>query len=270
MIEGFDVSHHQDPEKWDWGGLKRRGVKFMVARASYGKGTADRRFVRFAELIRTNGIALGAYHFYRQIHSVEEQLAVFEQQIEAIGGLVPGDLYPVLDMEENAINGDGKPKPQIFSEACYRIAHSLRLHYGGVILYYSSYFPEYLGAGRTSDYWTSQFGEQPHFFHWLADYNRDPGKPRTPYTGSWHMHQPKPRSVPEYAGGVQVVDYDVVNPSVELLDLSIKAASPDVSIDAETGETGTTDRPGGADIREGVDTIKQGMKLIAEGLARLE
>jgi GH25 family lysozyme M1 (1,4-beta-N-acetylmuramidase) len=271
MIEGFDVSKYQNPEKWDWAGLKRRGVKFMVARASYGMNTADQHFARYAELIRANGIAFGAYLFYRQVHSVETQLAVFEQQIEAIGGLQPGDLFPVLDMEENSANGDGQPKPKIFGDACSTIASIWRQRYGGTILYYSSYFPEYLGVNKPGDYWTIAFRKQGNYFHWLADYNREPGKPRTPYTDEMHLHQPKPRRVPEYANGSADVDYDVARPDLtDIEDLLIKTDDSGVSIDAEQGEDGTTDRPGGADLREGIDLIKQGIKSIADGLARLE
>lgn len=259
MIEGFDVSKWQSPEKWNWEALKRRGIKFIVARASYGKGTADPTFVRYAELARQHEIAFGAYHFYRQIHSVEQQLAVFDKQLELIGGLKPFELFPVLDMEENSANGDGRPKPEIFSGACYRIANTLRERYGGVILYYSSYFPEYLRVNKTPDYWTANFKDQSNFRHWLADYNRDPGKPRTPYTDKWHLHQPKPRAVPEYANGSTVVDYDAMNPNVTIEQILIKQECEDVSVDAKMGEDDTTGRPGGA----------RGVKPILERLAKL-
>src|SRR5574341_614672 len=94
LTEGFDVSKWQNPKKWNWAALKARGVKFMVARASYGKGLADPTFVRYAELIRANGIVFSAYLFYRQIHSVEEQLALFERQLSLVGGLQNGDMFP--------------------------------------------------------------------------------------------------------------------------------------------------------------------------------
>lgn len=269
MIEGFDVSSWQDPEKWDWDGLKRRGVQFLVARASYGKGTADRHFKRYAALAHEHEIAFGAYIFYRQIHSVEEQLAVFDRQVDAAGGLLPGDILPVLDMEENSANGDGRPKAQLFGDACLRILDEWREQYGGAIAYYSSYFPEYLKVSGTLDRWNRDFRNGANLRHWLADYDRDPGKPRTPYTNAWALHQPRPRKVPEYARGSQVVDYDVAAGTIDAL--LIRANPPEVSPDTTEGEIGTTDRPGGADaVRSGAAQIRAGVDLIQRGLAELD
>lgn len=262
MIEGLDVSHWQNPDKFDWEELKERGVKFMVARASYGKSTADRQFVKFAEKIREHGLTFGAYLFYRQIHTVEEQMALFDRQLELIGGLKPGDMYPVLDMEHNGANGDGRPKAKLFSDSCHRIAEQWRDEYGGVIIYYSSYFPEYL---KPHHEWIDDN------FSWLADYDREPGSPRTPYTDTWHIHQPKPRKIPEYANGGAVVDYDVIASQDYFLDLLIDGIPEDsLSDNAMSGEIDTDERPGGAlpeEIEEaGVDKIRKGIACILEGL----
>jgi len=259
MIQGLDLSHHQSPDKLNWGALKSAGYQFLICRASYGKGTADRQFVRFVELARLHGFKVGAYLFYRQTHSVEDQLAVFDAQLKKIGGLQPGDLFPALDMEENSANGDGKPNAAVFNSACFKIAESWRHRYGGAILYYSSFFPSsWLGADKGA--WRNQ----PGFFHWLADYSKPAGEPRHPDTPSWHIHQPQPRTIPEYANGKEIVDYDVTNSNVQLVTLSIPETEPTTK-----DETDTSTRPGGADVEHAVEKIGIGAELIAEGLNRM-
>lgn len=259
MIRGYDVSHHQDPKKWDWE-LKD---KFMIARASYGKGTPDKNFVEFAQLIRDNGLVFGAYHFYRQVHSVEEQLALFDRQLDLVDGLQSGDLYPVLDMEHNGVHGDGAPKATLFSESCRRIAEAWRYEYGGCILYYSSYFPEWLRRPA----WMKEDG----YYHWLADYNRDAGNPRTPYTDQWHMHQFKPQPTRWYNNGIGVIDQNVVNPAVNFDELRIKdTLEESVTEDAVEGELDTDGRPGGALHDDGLRLIREGVELVQQGLDRLD
>lgn len=258
MPQGLDLSHHQQPDKFDWAALKAAGYKFLVCRASYGKGTADRNFTRFAELARLHGFTFGTYLFYRQVHSVEDQLALFDSQIAKIGGLKPGDLFPALDMEDNSANGDGKPNAAVFNSACLKIADSWRHRYGGAILYYSSFFPSYLGADKGA--WRNT----PGFFHWLADYSKPAGEPRHPDTPAWHLHQPQPRTIPEYAGGKAPVDYDVTNPTVQLVTLTIPESEP-----ATKDETDPSTRPGGADVEQAVEKIGAGTELIAEGLDKM-
>lgn len=276
MLVGIDVSHHQVPRKFLWSQMSGQ-LGFLVARASYGKGTKDRAFADFATYARENGLVFGAYHFYRQIHSVEEQLALFEQQLMLAGGLREGDLYPVLDMEENHVNGDGTPKPEIFSSACLRFAEAMIDKYGGVILYYSSYFPEYLKSHKD---WIKTL---PNTYHWLADYRGSagltpPGQPRTPYSPTWHLHQYMPKPTPLYpvvVNGKQApVDHNVLNPVFALAALCIGGERPALSADARSGERDTDERPGGAFwndygdamelLREGAEKTLEGIKILAE------
>lgn len=264
MICGFDVSSWQQPNLLDWKGMQAdENFRFIVARASYGKGLADKQFVRFAQLADEYELTFGAYHFVRQIHSAEEQLALFDRQIRAAGGLHPGDLYPVLDLEENS-KYDGKPKAQVFSDIARKMAEALKAEYGNVILYYSSFFPEWFGSHRS---WLVNGG----YLYWLADYNSPEGKPRTPYQpeGIWHMHQPNPRKSPFYRANA-VIDHDVVNPTADFKKLLIpEKTKPDVSNDAKDCDAGTNDRPGGAPplserLREGVELIRDGLEAIED------
>lgn len=273
-VDVVDVSHHQTPAWLDVPALARRGVLGVICRATYGKGTADRDFVEFSKRVRGEGMAFGAYLFYRQVHTVEEQLALWDRQLELVGGLQPGDFLPVLDMEENKRNGDGLPNSKLFGEACQRIAEGWLAQYGGVILYYSSYFPEYLKA------YGQWMQSTPDLKHWLADYGTKtkasvPGKPRTPYTKLWHLHQyagdHPPGRIPEYANGTQNIDLNALNPTVAFDELLIR--SPDeVSDEAREGEEGTDARPGGADredVADGVRDVQDGVVSILRGLEKL-
>jgi len=266
VIKGFDVSHHQNPDLFtDWNKLTGE-ISFIVARATYGKGTSDRQFFEFAKRARNSHITFGAYLFYRQVHSVEDQLALFSQTIERIEGFRAGELFPTLDMEENSVNGDGKPKAKHFSDSCRRIAEAWRDEYGGCILYYSSYFPEYLG-GRPD--WMKEDG----YFHWLADYNRPAGEPRTPYTPKWHIHQPRPTKSAFYNNGKTVIDHDVINPAIEFDQLKIQSLGDGLSDEARRCEDDTTNRPGGAfpdDFYSALDLMHEGTETVLAGLNMLK
>lgn len=258
MIQGLDLSHHQSPEKVNWTALKT-GYQFVICRASYGAKGPDRQFVKFAELVRLHGLKFGAYLFYRQTQAVEDQLALFDSQLAKVGGLHAGDFFPVLDIEENNANGDGKPNAAVFNSACRKIADSWRNRYGGAILYYSSFFPS-SSLGQDKGAWRYE----PGFYHWLADHSKPAGQPRHPDTPIWHIHQMKPRTIPEYAGGREVVDYNVLSDQTQLITLSIPEQEPDTNDENEIGT-----RPGGADLEQALDKIHDGVFLIGDGLTKL-
>lgn len=271
---GFDVSHHNNPKLFNFPLARAQGLGFMIARVSYGKDTADRQLVEWAKRIRGAGFSFGVYLFYRQIHTVEDQLALFDRQLDLIGGLQPGDMYPALDMEDNHVNNDGFPKAQHFSDSCRRIASIWKEQFGNVILYYSSFFPEYLKEHKG---WIKE-GEGKNYLHWLADYSVPEGKPRTLYSPHWNLHQSKPRPSVLYPAPAKVadIDHDVSNPAIDFDALLIKPSDlthDHVSDDAVDGEDGTTDRPGGAlpeDDEAERAAREAGFKKLAEGLIDLQ
>lgn len=270
MISGFDVSHHQSPAGWDWPLLaKAEGIRFMVARASYGSGTADRHFVEYSKRVRDAGLSFGAYLFYRQIHGADAQLALFEKQLEAGGGVRKGDIFPTLDMEENERFDGVKPKASIFGPACRRIAESLRAAYGGCILYYSAYFPEWLGVRKSGEFW--DWAKEPGYFHWIADYNRPPGGARTPYTPTMHIHQPLPKPSALFSRAKHPVDHDYLAENVALASLLVSSTDEGPSDDAIKGEKDTTNRPGGSleSDREDLEAVRDGLKLTLGGIEGL-
>ncbi|MCA9645827.1 MAG: hypothetical protein KC492_34285 [Myxococcales bacterium] len=195
---GFDVSKWQRPELWHWPGLAAMSAT-IVARATYGT-EPDETFPEYARLCREHGARLGAYHFFRQTQALGEQLNAFENAL--LTWLGPGDVLPVLDLEDNT-QFDGPLKPRAFNADARRLAEWIRDEYGGCILYYSAFFPAALGNPK----WLGEDG----YRHWIADYDAPPGFPRA----EWHWHQPRPEPTPLFNGGRSVVDHIYANPEHE-------------------------------------------------------
>lgn len=246
MIKIVDVSHHQDPKLWDWDNF-HRSFSGLVARASYGSGTKDRQFLEYAKQARSMGSAcvFGAYHFFRQTQTAKAQFDLFKSQIDAIGGLLEENMYPVLDLEDNRTNGDGKVDAKLFNTVGRELCEMMIEEWGGCIIYMSSYFPDSIGANIKIRTLNSNTAWLQYCNWWLADYGyymssgnarsfvpTEPGKPRSPY-GPWAIHQHKPRPTALYADGKLDVDQNVVNPNFDV-DL-LRCAGMDISF-----------RPGGA------------------------
>jgi len=111
------------------------------------------------------------------------------------------------------------------------------------------------------------------YFHWLADYNRPAGEPRTPYTPKWHIHQPRPTKSAFYNNGKTVIDHDVINPAIEFDQLKIQSLGDGLSDEARRCEDDTTNRPGGAfpdDFYSALDLMHEGAETVLAGLNMLK
>jgi lysozyme len=94
-ILGIDVSNHNPPIDWSIA-AKTKKVTFAFAKASEGATWKDSDYATNWDGMKKAGIIRGAYHFFRPIKSVDEQVANF---LDMVGELSPGDLPPVLDLE---------------------------------------------------------------------------------------------------------------------------------------------------------------------------
>jgi len=271
MAFGFDFSAWQHPDSWDWPGVSA-SASLMIGRASYGRGTKDKYFQTYAQRVRDTGKPFGAYHFYRQKQSWQEQLDVYMGQLGSVS-YGAGDLFPALDLENNVSNGDGNPLKSKFNVDARLIAEALRSEFGGCILYMSAYFPEWMGAkaggGDSGDWkWILEDG----YFNWLADYNRAGGNPRCPYTPDWVLHQAKPAKHALYAKASTVVDHDYVRDGVDVASLLIPEQETPGG-DTTEGDEHTNERPGGAlptDWEDAWGMIREGAAMIAEGAVLME
>lgn len=103
---GVDVSQNQ-PEI-NWKQVKAAGHTFAFVKVSDGLGTPDPSFgkARWAEMKKA-GLIRGAYHFGRpqKGRDPRDEVHEFLQHLQAAGGLAPGDLVPVLDLEKHGAAG---------------------------------------------------------------------------------------------------------------------------------------------------------------------
>jgi lysozyme len=94
-ILGIDVSNSNPPIDWLIA-AKTKKVTFAFAKASEGATFKDADFATNWAGMKSAGIIRGAYHFFRPIRPVDEQVENF---LDMVGQLSPGDLPPVLDLE---------------------------------------------------------------------------------------------------------------------------------------------------------------------------
>jgi lysozyme len=92
---GIDVSHNNGAISWKK--VAAAGVAFAYAKATEGTRFSDPKFTFNWAGIKEAGLLRGAYHFFHPAQPVEAQAARF---IAAVGALAPGDLPPMLDIEE--------------------------------------------------------------------------------------------------------------------------------------------------------------------------
>ena len=98
-IHGIDVSKYQDVINWQ--SVKNMHVKdvhisFVFVKATEGLGNEDQLFSRNWKKIKEAGLIRGAYHYFIPTKSGKAQAENFINSVT----LVPGDLPPVLDIEQ--------------------------------------------------------------------------------------------------------------------------------------------------------------------------
>ncbi len=96
-ILGIDVSHHNGTI--DWQAVAKAGIAFAYAKATEGARFTDPEFRSNRAGIRSAGLLGGAYHFFHPEVPVSEQV---KRYLSACGELGPGDLPPMLDLEETS------------------------------------------------------------------------------------------------------------------------------------------------------------------------
>lgn len=98
-IRGIDISHHQGRIDWDQlaqAEIGREPISFVFIKATEGTNHTDENFATNFRQAREHGLLRGAYHYFRPDSSARAQAKYFLRQVS----LEPGDLPPVLDIEE--------------------------------------------------------------------------------------------------------------------------------------------------------------------------
>ncbi|PHI21555.1 lysozyme [Lewinellaceae bacterium SD302] len=152
-VSGLDVSRYQAIV--DWRAVKLSGVDFVFAKATEGGDHRDPLFGENWQELREQRIRRGAYHFFRPGISAELQAMNF---IAQVGDLLPGDLPPVLDVEDRGGLTHDEFNHRLQSwldlvEARYRIKPII---YSGQVFYNRHL------AGRYTDYpvWIARYKDE--------------------------------------------------------------------------------------------------------------
>lgn len=110
-LKGIDISKYQ--ETVDWKKVKGAGQTFAFSRTSDGLKYPDAYFTKNWKGMKAAGLIRGAYQFFRPAQNPTAQANDLIERIESAGGLLPGDLPPVLDLEVT----DGVAKATVVSRA---------------------------------------------------------------------------------------------------------------------------------------------------------
>lgn len=131
---GIDVSSWQT--EIDWAQVAQDGKVFAFIRVSHGTGTIDAYFEDNWAGAKQHGIIRGVYQYWEPAEDPIAQADVLIDKINAAGGLEPGDLPPVIDIEtlENATAAQAIANAATWIE---RVESALQRK---VIVYTGSYF----------------------------------------------------------------------------------------------------------------------------------
>lgn len=116
-VKGIDVSVYQGTVNWTQ--VKGAGVQFAFVRVSDGKNSLDTQFAANWKNTKTAGVVRGTYQFFRPSQDPIVQADLLLSQLSKNGGLQPGDLPPVLDLEST----DSQPAATVVARAKQWLAH---------------------------------------------------------------------------------------------------------------------------------------------------
>lgn len=189
-IRGVDVSHHQGAINWEKLSraiIKDEPVSFVFIKATEGVSVSDDDFKHNFEQAKKYGILRGAYHFFSPTVPAAKQADHFIKTAQ----LQPGDLAPVLDIEEVGNLSD----EAVRTEALIWLKAVEKKYGVKPILYtYLKMKEEYFSTPEFDDY---------HF--WLAHYYL----PEIRYKGKWKFWQHTDRGrLPGIKGSVDLNVYN--------------------------------------------------------------
>jgi lysozyme len=202
QLHGIDVSKYQ--QIIDWEAVKAMNVEgvqisFAFMKATEGASNTDLHFKRNWRKSKEAGVTRGAYHFFIASKDGTLQARNFISKVK----LAPGDLPPVLDVEQT--NGTGKV---LLQQRVKAFLYAAELAYGVKPIIYTN-------ADFYKQYLKDEFDEYPL---WVAHYLR-PLAPRI--ERDWHFWQ---HSESGRVNGIAgKVDFNVFNgDSIELKQLLLK------------------------------------------------
>jgi lysozyme len=195
---GADFSSYQGNINWT---AAAKQIAFVFIKASEGETLVDRFFAQNWKGSKAAGIVRGAYHFFRPLDSVQEQVNNF---VDAVGKLSPGDLPPVLDLEvpEDWKTIEQSKRVPLVVQWCEAVEKALGV---APILYFSpSFVAEVLG--------TQYAAPLAKYKLWIANYNVSQPTIPLPWT-TWVFWQKSETGIVSGVDGK--VDIDVYNGDIK-------------------------------------------------------
>jgi lysozyme len=152
-LKGVDVSTYQGTVSWT--SVKAAGNKFALTRVSDGLTHLDGTFATNWSHIKSAGLVRGAYQFFRPGSDPIQQADLMISKINAAGGLLPGDIAPVLDVEVT----DGMSAATIQSRAKAWLAHVQQVTGRKPIVYTAAFMSTYIGTALGAyPLWVANYG----------------------------------------------------------------------------------------------------------------
>ena len=148
----IDVSKRQDPEKIDWDGLKKRGLKSIIIQLSHGS-SYEPNAKEFIAKAKSLGLKIHGYHFYEGSLS---EIAFSYQNAEKLG--LDKGAYMFLDME-GSISGDWQTQFYSFRSAWLQAGFHV-----GLYISESPYKAKFDNTKLVND----------GVYRWIADYSHEP------------------------------------------------------------------------------------------------
>lgn len=148
----IDVSKWQDPEKIDWDGLKKRGLKSIIIQLSHGT-SYEPNAKEFIAKAKSLGLKIHGYHFYEGSLS---EIAFSYQNAEKLG--LDKGAYMFLYME-GSISGDWQTQFYSFRSAWLQAGFHV-----GLYISESPYKAKFDNTKLVQD----------NVYRWIADYSHEP------------------------------------------------------------------------------------------------
>ncbi len=176
LIHGIDVSKYQNII--DWESVKGMNVNnvqisFAFIKATEGLGNEDAFFQRNWRKAKSAGLTRGAYHYFLATKSGKAQAENFVNSVT----LLPGDLPPVLDIEQTY----GVP-PDKLRQRAREWLETIRAYYGATPIIYTNvdFYQRYLKDDFDSyPLWVAHYlqPEQPRIYrNWVFWQHSEAGR----------------------------------------------------------------------------------------------
>lgn len=145
-VRGLDVSHHQG--RIDWAKIDTARYRFVFIKSTEGGDFKDRLFVENWAGAQSQGLLVGAYHFFTLCRSGRDQADNFIDSVPQGGESMP----PVIDLEFVG-NCSARPEKLKFLKDLDVFSAKVREHYGQDPILYTTYnfYQTYLAGTPYAD-----------------------------------------------------------------------------------------------------------------------